>query len=141
TNTTLFNKNFRNLTKDNPYVYVKVPVGVSYGTDVDEVRKVLLEALEPLKSERDRYGRRIIGKRYGIQVAMEGFGDSSVNLTVKQFVLVENQPAIVARIKEIVYCALNEAGITIPFPQQDIYIKEYPSEKTVTEEKDNQLTT
>ena len=141
TNTTLFNKNFRNLTKDNPYALIKVPVGVSYGTDVDKVRQVLLDALEPLKSERDKYGRRIIGKRYGIQVAMEGFGDSSVNLVVKQFVLVESQPAVLARIRETIYQALNDAGITIPFPQQDIYIREYPGDKADKTEKDNQLTT
>ena len=87
------------------------------------------KALEPMKGERDRYGRRVVGKRYGIQVAVEGFGDSSVDIAVKQFLLVENQPAYAARIRETIYQALADAGITIPFPQQDIYIKEYPSEK------------
>lgn len=129
TNTTLFNKNFRNLTKDNPYVFCKIIVGVAYGSDIDRVREVLINALEPVKSERDRYGRRLVGKRYGIQVAVDDFGDSSVNIAVKQFLLVESQPATAARIREMIYQALAEAGITIPFPQQDIYIKEYPSDK------------
>ena len=133
TNTTLFNKNFRNLTKDNPYVFSKIPVGVSYGTDVEKARKVILEALEPFKKERDKYGRRMIGKRYGMQVTVEGFGDSSVNLAVKQFLLVENQPAIAASMREVIYRALAENGITIPFPQQDIYIKEYPAKENANQ--------
>ncbi|MBR5056920.1 MAG: mechanosensitive ion channel, partial [Bacteroidales bacterium] len=45
TNTTLFNKNFRNLTKDNPYVFCRIYVGVSYGSDIDKVREVLINAL------------------------------------------------------------------------------------------------
>ena len=133
TNTTLFNKNFRNLTKDNPYVFSKIPVGVSYGTDVETARKVILEALEPFKKERDKYGRRLIGKRYGIQVTVEGFGDSSVDLAVKEFLLVESQLATAARMREVIYQALAENGITIPFPQQDIYIKEYPSKENTNQ--------
>ena len=105
-------------------------MGVSYGTDVETARKVILEALEPFKKERDKYGRRLIGKRYGIQVTVEGFGDSSVDLAVKEFLLVESQLATAARMREVIYQALAENGITIPFPQQDIYIKEYPKENT-----------
>jgi len=126
TNTTLFNKNFRNLTKDNPYAFVKVVVGVNYGADVDNVRQVILKALEPLLSERDRFGRRLVAKNYGIQVFFDSFGDNSVNIAVKQFIIVEGQNAVIARIKETIYNALSDAGITIPFPQHDIYIKELP---------------
>ena len=48
TNTTLFNKSFKNLTRGSEYVYTKVNVRVSYGTDVDKVREVLLEASKEL---------------------------------------------------------------------------------------------
>ena len=126
TNTTLFNKNFRNLTKDNPYAFVKVTVGVSYGSDVEEIRRIILTALEPLLSERDRFGRRIVEKKYGIRVFFDSFGDNSVDIAIKQFLLVEDQNTVIARIKETVYKALGEAGVNIPFPQHDVYIKELP---------------
>ena len=37
-NSTLFNKNFKNLTKNHSYELVSIPVGVKYGVDVDAVR-------------------------------------------------------------------------------------------------------
>lgn len=135
TNTTLFNKNFRNLTKDNPYAFVKVSVGVNYGADVEEVRQVILKALEPMLEERDRFGRRLVEKKFGIQVFFDSFGDNSVNIAIKQFLLVEGQNAVIARIKETVYNALGEAGINIPFPQHDVYIKEMPKLMAKNEEK------
>ena len=57
---------------------------------------------------------------------MKGFGDSSVDLVVKQFVLVEQRYAYVARANELIYKALGDNGIEIPFPQRDVYIKQAP---------------
>lgn len=122
TNTTLFNKNFKNLTKNNAYECVKIPVGVQYGADVEQVREMLCAAMKSLDTV-DKYGRHIIDQKRGITVAFSDFGNSSVDLTVKQFVLVEEEPAFIAKAKEIIYNTLNENGIEIPFPQRDVYIR------------------
>ena len=45
---------------------------------------------------------------------------------VKQFVLVEQRYAYVARANELIYKALGDNGIEIPFPQRDVYIKQAP---------------
>ena len=122
TNTTLFNKNFKNLTRSSAYEYVKVGVGVSYGTDVEKVRALLLEASQALMTK-DKYGRNIVDPKRGITVAFDDFGDSSVDIALKQFVLVEERYGFVARAKELIYNTLNENGIEIPFPQRDVHIK------------------
>jgi Small-conductance mechanosensitive channel len=128
TNTTLFNKNFKNLTRDNSYEFVKIMVGVKYGSDVEKVRQVLLDAMQQMFDRKDRFGRSILQKKSGINVAFNSFDDSSIELAVKQYVLVEEELAYIAAAKEIIYNALNENGIEIPFPQRDIHIIKGESE-------------
>ena len=97
-------------------------MGIAYGTDVDKARKVLLKALRPL-GRPDKFGRDTVRKDYGVQVTLGSFGDSSVNLVVKQFVLVEQRFAYIAKANETIYKALADNGIEIPFPQRDVHIK------------------
>jgi small-conductance mechanosensitive channel len=122
-NAALFNKNFKNLTRNNAYEFVKLVVGVSYGTDVEKVRTVLSEALKPLCTK-DSFKREIVDPKRGITVTFENFGDSSVDIAVKQYVLVSERFGYTARAKEAIYDALNRNGISIPFPQRDIHIIE-----------------
>lgn len=122
TNTSLFNKNFKNLTKNNAYEFVKIIVGVAYGTDVETVRQLILGSLEGLVRE-DKYGRSTIDRKKGFAVTFDGFGDSSVNLAVKAYVLVEERYAFVAAANEIIYRVLGENSIEIPFPQRDVHIR------------------
>jgi small-conductance mechanosensitive channel len=124
-NSTLFNKNFKNLTKNHSYELLSFPVGVKYGVDVEKAREVIIEALMPLQ-KKDKYGRDIIDSKFGIQVRFQGFGDSSVNLSVLQFISVEERYVYASRAKEAVYNALNANGIEIPFPQRDVYVKTFP---------------
>ena len=121
TNTTLFNKNFKNLTRGSAYEYVKVTVGVSYGTDMEKVRALLLDASQKLMTK-DRYGRNVVDAKRGITVAIDEFGDSSIEIAMKQYVLVEERFGFIARAKELIYATLNENGINIPFPQRDVHI-------------------
>lgn len=122
TNTTLFNKNFKNLTRGSAYEYVKVGVGVSYGTDFEKLRAILMEASQQLMTK-DKYGRNIVDPKRGITVAFDEFGESSVDVALKQYVLVEERYGFTARAKELIYKTLNENGIEIPFPQRDVHIR------------------
>ncbi|MBR0174498.1 MAG: mechanosensitive ion channel family protein, partial [Bacteroidales bacterium] len=124
-NSTLFNKNFKNLTKNHSYELLSFTVGVKYGVNVEDVRKIILESLIPLQKT-DKYGRDILDSKFGVQIRFQDFGDSSVNLQVVQFVTVEEKMAYASRAKEAVYNALNANGIEIPFPQRDLYIKSMP---------------
>lgn len=122
TNTTLFNKNFKNLTRGSDYEYTKVAVGVSYGTDVEKVRALLLEASQQLLTK-DKYGRNLVDPKRGIWVSVDSFNDSSIDIAMKQYVLVEERFGYMSRARELIYNTLNENGIEIPFPQRDIHIK------------------
>ncbi len=134
-NSSLFAKNFKNLTRNNSYEFLGLPVGVAYGTDVEHARGVIVKALAPL-CKPDRFGRQIVEEKYGIQVVLNGFGDSSVDLVVKQYVLVEQRTGYIAAANERIYNALNAAGIEIPFPQRDINIRRLPSSETESPSKD-----
>ena len=120
-NASLFGKNFNNLTRNNSYEFTKIIVGVAYGTDVKLVREVLVKAMQPLCTK-DHYGREIVNPKYGIYVAVDDMGDSAVNIAVKQYVIVAERTGYIDRAKEIIYEALNAAGISIPFPQCDVHL-------------------
>lgn len=122
TNTTLFNKNFKNLTRGSDYEFVKVIVGVKYGSDIEKVREMLSEAVKLLQAD-DKYGRPMIDPKRGVTVVVDGLGESSVDIAIKQFVLVEERAGFIAREQELVYNTLTENGIEIPFPQRDVWIK------------------
>ncbi len=120
-NESLFGKNFNNLTRNNSYEFTKIVVGVAYGTDVQKVREVLVEAMQQLRTK-DNYGREIVDAKKGVYVTVDNMSDSSVDIAVKQYVLVAERIGYVDRAKEVIYEALNAAGISIPFPQCDVHL-------------------
>ena len=121
-NSALFNKNFKNLTRNHQYELVKIPVGVAYGTDVNKVREMLLNALRPL-CVKTSDGREIVSPDHPLSVIFSNFGDSSVDLFVVSWLLVDQKAAWQAKAKEVIYNVLNENNIEIPFPQRDIHIR------------------
>ena len=122
-NASLFGQSFNNLTRNNSYEFTKIIVGVEYGTDVERVREVLEEGMKVMDTK-DKYGRHIVDPAKGIYIVMDNMSDSSVDIAVKQYVLVPERIAYVDKAKEVIYKSLNDAGITIAFPQCDIHIKD-----------------
>ena len=99
----------------------RIPFGVAYGTDVEKVEKVILEAVRTAGFT-DIYesGRR------RTRVIMTGMGDSSVDFDL--FVWVKGREILYPRRTEsrflkLIYKTLNIHGIEIPFPQRDIHIR------------------
>ena len=125
TNTALFNKNFKNLTRNHQYEMINFTVGVKYGTDVEKARQVIREALEPLLVK-DKYGRDLVDMRKGIAIRLRNFSDSAIDIQVLLYAAVEVHYSFAANAKEAIYNAFNANGIEIPFPQRDVYIKETP---------------
>ena len=121
-NSSLFSKNFKNITKNHSYEMVKVPVGIAYGTNVNEVRNYIVEAVKQ-QAEKAPDGRDILNLEKPINVVLDEFGDNSVNLFVTYWVLVEQKFAMTGRIKEAIYNTLNAHNIEIPYPQRDLHIR------------------
>ncbi|MCQ2285662.1 MAG: mechanosensitive ion channel family protein [Bacteroidales bacterium] len=134
-NATLFTKNFQNLTRNHGYVRAKIPVGVSYGTNVAQVREMLIARLKPLIGKKEDK-KMYIDPKKGFSVFFSGFGESSVDLLVVCWVLVEEKFSYIPKIQETIYNTLNENNISIPFPQRDLHIMEvnYTSDKKKQEE-------
>lgn len=120
-NSALFGKNFKNLTRSNVYILHKTPVGVAYGTKVDDVRQILTEAVARLSYETTD-GTPSIDPDKSVSVLLTELGDSSVNLTVATWVLVSERATMAAKIQEAVYNTLNANNIEIPFPQCDVHM-------------------
>ena len=120
-NSSLFGKNFNNLTRNHSYELTVITVGVAYGTDITQVRQVLVEGMQKMRTK-DRYGRDIVDPKYGFNVVVGNMSDSAVDINVKQYVLVAERIGYVDRAKEVIYEALNASGITIAFPQCDVHL-------------------
>ena len=103
------------MTQNHGYELAQVSVGVAYGSQVNQVRRLITERLSAL----DCYDHK-----KGIQVLFDNFGDSSVDLNVVLWTPVATRLRDIARIKENIYDVLNENGIEIPFPQRDVHIIE-----------------
>ena len=121
-NSDLFSKNFKNLTRNHQYERLTIPFGVSYGTNVEEVRHLIIEGIKTI-CKKTPDGRDIVTPKHPILVAFSDFGSSSVDLLLVAWVLVDQKIAFTAQAKEKIYQVLNENNIEIPFPQQDIYIR------------------
>jgi len=128
TNTDLFTKKFRNLNSGRNYELVKIFVSIRYGTDFENARQVILEALQPLMTK-DKMGRDVVDPSFPIDVRFDNFGESSINLAVVLYTTVETHYTFPARAKEAIYNAFHEHGIEIPFPQRDVYLKPVPEKK------------
>jgi len=129
-NQSFIQNNVTNWTLGDDIVRFRVPFGVAYGSDIDEVEQVVLNGL---KNSDLPY---IKHTKYNLDITpyvvfME-MADSSLNFEL--FIWVKGEYArrprrTRSKFLKMIYKALNEANITIPFPQQDIYIKELPNLK------------
>lgn len=120
-NSSLFGKNFNNLTRNHSYELTIVTVGVAYGTEIKRVREVLVEGMQKMRTK-DQYGRDIVDPDYGFNVVVGNMSDSAVDINVKQLVLVAERIGYIDRAKEVIYDTLTAAGITIAFPQCDVHL-------------------
>ncbi len=104
---------------------VRAPVGVAYGSDVDQVREVLTQvALENEKVCRDPEPR----------VRFRGFGDSSLNFDLLCWIEnPQDRGLTLDMLFTATYKSLAQAGIEIPFPKRDVYIKQIPPGLTAKE--------
>jgi MscS family membrane protein len=97
---------------------IRVQVGVAYGSDIDQVRELLLQIAAQDTGVCEEPAPRL---------RFRNFGASALELELLCWV--EN-PELRGRVLDSlntdIYKAFHKAGITIPFAQQDIYIKELP---------------
>ncbi|WP_456407053.1 mechanosensitive ion channel family protein [Caldithrix abyssi] len=102
-------------------VRIEVKVGVAYSSDLD----LVLRTLKEIAAEHPG-----VLKHPEPEVIFESFGDSAWNLNLRVWLPDPHQHH---RIRSELNCAIvrkfRERKIEIPFPQQDVYIKETPAKE------------
>ena len=114
-NSQLFSKNYKNMTKNHGYELDILEVGIAYGSNVKEVKQILIDALMKLDC---------IYQDKGVKVLLKSFDDSCITIKIVVWVNVLTQAIDDATIMECIYDTLNDHNIEIPFPQREITIKQ-----------------
>jgi potassium efflux system protein len=100
---------------------VRVPIGVAYGSDTQKVKEILLKiAGEHPEVITNNPGQVPV-------VLFMDFGNSALNFELRIFVRdIDHRLQVKSDINFAVDAAFREAGIEIPFPQQDLHVKNWP---------------
>ncbi len=106
---------------------VDMQIGIPYtvsAKELSEVSSILKKVMEdePLVYKGDNYSK---GKNIGPvsnSVTFNEFGSSSINFTMRFWVLRKDYFAAIEKVAVDVYEALNAAGISMPFNQLDVHV-------------------
>jgi len=88
--------------------------GIGYSDDIDKSKDILLKM-----AQKDV---RVLKEENPPAVMVESLGDSSVNLKLRVWVKSEDYWSLFCDITEGVKKQFDGAGISIPFPQQDVHL-------------------
>jgi len=114
-NSELMNKRFKNYVLPDPKIRVVVDFGVAYGTDIDEVERVVIDAIGTMSD---------ICKEPEPAVLFIEMADFSLNMQAKFWVdSYIDQYGKKIEATKVIYNALNKAGIAIPFPTHTVYLE------------------
>ncbi len=115
-NSQLFSNNYKNLTRNHGYVLAVVPYSVAYGSDLHQVTQLVDAAVNQMKN-------RWMDKTKKVKSVVGELADSGIN--IKMFVWAEapKKSYVISDVLNLIYDTLNQNGIEIPFPQQDVHIK------------------
>lgn len=117
-NSDLWDTTIANYTRSSARM-VRESFSIAYGDDIDKARKALLEVVA-----RDR---RVLAEPPP-GVCVSGLGGSAVALELRAWTSGSDWAGVRLDMIERGKLALQAAGITIPFPQRDLHIKDVPQE-------------
>jgi small-conductance mechanosensitive channel len=115
-NSNLITGTVTNWSHGDPKVRTRLPVGVAYGSNVEKLRKLLLDVAT---QDPD------ILKQPEPELLFVGYGDSSINfeLAVWSTLTLDKPMRFRSRLYYAMHKALEDNGIEIPFPQRDLHIR------------------
>ena len=150
-NSNIMAQNIKNWNRRKVGRILKLTVGVEYGASAAQLRKCVNDIREMLKAHPDiaqsadtalnsrdfrmRYRQNMVsiddlaGYKSTLFVALDGFGDSSINILVYCFTktvvwanFIQTKEDILFKIMEIV----EQNGLSFAFPSQSVYIEKFP---------------
>lgn len=115
-NTKLSNAIIKNYDSGDPSFSVKIPVGVGYDSDLDDVERIVLEVANELHQSMDQ-----MNKNSTPSLKFRGFGESSIDFMVyfRGNKYGDQNPIIHEFVKKL-HKRFNDEGIEIPFPMRTV---------------------
>ena len=102
---------------------IRTSVGVAYGTDIDQLKKVLQQVIETACKEGH------ICQDPEARIRFRGFGDSALMFDLLCWIhRPEERGRTQDHLNTSIYKALGSAQIEIPYPKRDVYVKQLPRE-------------
>ncbi len=115
----------------NPVTRVNVPIGIAYSESIDRAREILLGTLKG--------DHRVVSKPEP-EVAVRACADSSVNLMLHFWIKEERyEDAMVWEYLEKCKKALDEAGVSIPFPHMQLMLEKTPAIEALAKGRDMKM--
>lgn len=120
-NQKLTSENVINWSQSKRVTRFAVDVGVAYGSDTRKVEKLLIEAAKE---------HSMVAKNPEPTVHFGGFGDSSLDFSLLFY---SNNLFRIEKVKSDLRFAIDQKfrdnNVTIPFPQRDLWVKDWPKDK------------
>ena len=118
-NTRLSSAIIKNFDSGDPSFSVKIPVGVGYSSDLDEVEKVTKKVINEIQSSMEE-----TNNNYEPTMRFQNFGESSINLMVYfRGNRYGDQNPIIHQFIKTLHKRYSEEGIEIPFPMRTVIHK------------------
>ena len=90
---------------------LELSIGVAYGSDTDAAIAAITAKLAEIDG---------LSEERAIQIGIDEFGDSSINVAVRAWAKAESFHKIRLASNQVIKDALSEANISIPFPQHEV---------------------
>ncbi|MCK5642501.1 MAG: mechanosensitive ion channel, partial [Gammaproteobacteria bacterium] len=99
---------------------VEIELGIGYGQDIDEIRRIIIEAVENIDN---------VLKDRPVDALFLEFGETTMTFRVRWWIeSYEDTRHIFDRVNTALQKALDEAGIDMPFTTYDVNIKMDPNQ-------------
>ena len=126
-NSSLMTGVVKNWVRNNHTGRISVPVGVSYNSNPDQVREILLSCAKT---------HDLVMDQPGPYVVFQGFGDSSLDFELRVYLSnVESSLTVRSHLRFEIFRRFKEQGIEIPFPQRDLNLRDFDKIKELVEMK------
>ncbi|WP_330202938.1 mechanosensitive ion channel domain-containing protein [Cyanobacterium sp. DS4] len=117
-NSFFINHRFTNWSYNSFTARIIIPIAVAYQSDLVLVTELLLQSA---------YQESRVVAQPSPEVLFVGFGDSSLNLELRVWINpIDQEPEIRSNLNFIIEYLFRQHNITIPFPQRDVWLKNYP---------------
>ncbi|AFZ53445.1 mechanosensitive ion channel domain-containing protein [Cyanobacterium aponinum UTEX 3222] len=134
-NSFFINHRFTNWSYNSFTARIIIPIAVAYQSDLVLVTELLLQSA---------YQESRVVAHPSPEVLLVGFGDSSLNLELRVWINpIDQEPEIRSNLNFIIEYLFRQYNITIPFPQRDVWLKNYSDvlenkNINISQEKNNQ---